>query len=556
MTLARRPRVFLLCLLCALPSFIQAQINKEELHARIADISQRAAWTHKPVLPEEVIERSWSFIGDYSRLKLMAMKLVLGIPVHLAHMGGSISQVFFWTGKTETDVPKDVTWHAIFHKWLELAFTPCGKNNNMSSRDPDVTYGIHTHICPQSNIKLHNLATGGTSSIFGEKCIVQKVNSTSVDMLLLEYTQNSLTDDILFPADAYDAQERKSLERLFRKALKMPSRPAVVMLHSYNNRYIAKFGLIADDWHNLVALHYGNVQVISVRNAVHHLWRKTGGNLTEIPAYMFDGVHLSKLGHYLWADIMISMFKRVALRVMGDLLLEATLPGVAMAPPGPLAGTADGVQLPPALQEYAANWNGMPAPLHPGNEADSDGACLVSDDLQSAAKAVSGGFKWSYDVSRQTGQRKYGFIGNQAGATLELEFDSTVNGVLGSASAEAAQKNRGNQPAGVFSGNAQVLIGYLASYSSIGKARAECSSGCTCEKVTVDAKWDSKMSQTTFFPMVVSPHRNCTIKITVLDTTKERGISRFKVSALVISTRGSMEPSKLGYAMHYNDVAR
>ena len=64
-----------------------------------------------------------------------------------------------------------------------------------------------------------------------------QVNGSSVDLLILEYTQNSLTQDIWRPDQAYGAEERQALERIFRRALGMTSRPAVVMLHSYTSKF-------------------------------------------------------------------------------------------------------------------------------------------------------------------------------------------------------------------------------------------------------------------------------------------------------------------------------
>lgn len=43
-----------------------------------------------------------------------------GLPVKVAHIGGSVSLT-----NPQTDAP-DAGWVSLFHKWLELAFTPCG----------------------------------------------------------------------------------------------------------------------------------------------------------------------------------------------------------------------------------------------------------------------------------------------------------------------------------------------------------------------------------------------------------------------------------------------
>ena len=89
-----------------------------------------------------------------------------------------------------------------------------------------------------------------------------QVNGSSVDLLILEYTQNSLTQDIWRPDQAYGAEERQALERIFRRALGMTSRPAVVMLHSYTSKFagegrgqrVIKFRILKKVQRNLFCL--------------------------------------------------------------------------------------------------------------------------------------------------------------------------------------------------------------------------------------------------------------------------------------------------------------
>ncbi len=46
--------------------------------ARMQRITQRPTWGHRYVLPEETLARALSIVGDASRIRRVAMQLVLG----------------------------------------------------------------------------------------------------------------------------------------------------------------------------------------------------------------------------------------------------------------------------------------------------------------------------------------------------------------------------------------------------------------------------------------------------------------------------------------------
>ena len=49
--------------------------------------------------------------------------------------------------------------------------------HRMSARSSHPAYTAAGHTCPHSNVHLHHHTTGGTSAIFGEKCMLQEVSS-------------------------------------------------------------------------------------------------------------------------------------------------------------------------------------------------------------------------------------------------------------------------------------------------------------------------------------------------------------------------------------------
>jgi hypothetical protein len=48
---------------------------------------------------------------------------------------------------------------------------------------------------------------------------------------------------------------------MLRKLLRLPSRPAITLMHSYSVNDNRQYGPLVEDWHNLVVQYYGNVQV-------------------------------------------------------------------------------------------------------------------------------------------------------------------------------------------------------------------------------------------------------------------------------------------------------
>ncbi|KAG1660189.1 hypothetical protein FOA52_007760 [Chlamydomonas sp. UWO 241] len=306
-----------------------------------------------------------------------------------------------------------------------------------------------------------------------------------------------MTDDIREPKKAYTAQERVSLERLVRRALSLPSRPALLLLHSYTDRLPVSFGMVAEDWHNLVAQHYGNVQVLSLRNSVYELWLNHSSVPSELGVYMDDGVHPVQLGHYLWADVLISALKAHVLRAMADLTLASLLPGATLAHPLPLAPhapnmTTAGVMepLPTFVTQYTARWSGLPDPLFEANRLLVHGRCFFEDELLAISSAASG-FEW------------------------------------------------------------------------VGRARVECTSGCTCSPLVINALWHKTHSQTAFAALRVTRHARCLLLVTTLEPGPEparQGSSKFKLTSLVVTLNASdtgafVGGEQLSEILHWNGFA-
>ncbi|KDD72119.1 hypothetical protein H632_c3839p0, partial [Helicosporidium sp. ATCC 50920] len=91
-----------------------------------------------------------------------------------------------------------------------------------------------------------------------------------------------------------------------------------------------------------------------------------------------------------------------------------------------------------------------------------------------------------------------------------------------------------------------VSLLYLKSYQHMGQARVECVKGCTCAPTVVDAHHGTPASQTYLHTFEASPHKDCRIRVTVLEGSNS-GEHKFKVIGAVLSEQpagsgGSADP--------------
>lgn len=63
----------IICILFISPPPSQASVLR-----RIREVTARHAWHHRTILPRAAVDRSFAIMGDASRLKEVALKLVLG----------------------------------------------------------------------------------------------------------------------------------------------------------------------------------------------------------------------------------------------------------------------------------------------------------------------------------------------------------------------------------------------------------------------------------------------------------------------------------------------
>ncbi len=135
---------------------------------------------------------------------------------------------------------------------------------------PDVYHTRLTYMLNSSmpasygKVSVYNGAVAGTLSTFMSACVRNHLPE-QVDLVLIEYAVNDL------PCHPFDSDQRMGFERLLRKVLNYPKRPAVVLVNTYQ-------------WFNVKGEYTGHVEadfmeygsyyglpVVSLKAAAHEL---------------------------------------------------------------------------------------------------------------------------------------------------------------------------------------------------------------------------------------------------------------------------------------------
>jgi lysophospholipase L1-like esterase len=319
-------------------------------------------WVAQPLrcmeanLPPELLARAASVPFDFTgRLARVASAMVAGAPVVATVLGGSNSG----------------TTAARKGNWWQLAML------------------LLKQAHPQSNVTVLDRSTGGSGSAWMELCLSQYV-SNPTELVLVEYAIN---DNPIAPLNS-DAT--RALERLVRRLLALPLRPAVLFVNLFQfgagGNGGNPFYNTAEHRFNEVAKYYG-LPAISLRNA---LWpalhaSKVGFHLA-ISDFMRDDTHLNSLGQRYAAQVVWGHI-RAALAVANTQRVHAPLPTNALPPPMFTGFT---------LRESTPN--ALP------NVASPSDSCYLGSSLKAlVSHPPSQGWNWTIEYSA-SGAAKPGYV--------------------------------------------------------------------------------------------------------------------------------------------------
>lgn len=219
---------------------------------------------------QEMISHSLVSMGDTTRLKKVIEKAKKGEKVNLSYIGGSITQ-----GAGATPINKECYAYKSYQHFCK-----------MFSKEEDVTY-----------IKA---GVGGTPSELGmirfERDVLRD-GKEMPDLVVVEFAVN----------DEGDETKGNSYESLVRKALNLPSQPAVILLFSvFANDYNLQERLIPIGEHL-------NLPMVSLKNAVTpQFYKKEGeGKILTKNQYFYDIYHPTNVGHTVMADSLAYLFAQV-----------------------------------------------------------------------------------------------------------------------------------------------------------------------------------------------------------------------------------------------------
>ncbi|GFR51942.1 hypothetical protein Agub_g14463 [Astrephomene gubernaculifera] len=431
-------------------------VNESRLWSRnVQGLLPSAAEWLKPVLgykfylPEINLKGSMGYLGSSIRLRQFTSDLLSGSrPLRVGVVGGSISVGEGSSRRHVTD------WFSVFSNWLGSI--------------------------AKANVTFVNGAVAGTPSSYMAMCLNVHL-PRDMDLVFLEYVWNDLYQDRLI-----NNQVVMNMERLIRRILNFPRRPAVVLMQVAivgDHMETAPFYRTSEDLEGALAAFY-DASYLSMRNALYPLavmhptagysWNET-----------FINHHPGDAGHKIMADMAAYMIQQAAISIVLN---------------------------PISYPELSVHSLPLAAPMYPGNEIPPGVVCSSG---RSFTEHVLSNLGWEWRNEGTPWKPKWGFVTYTPGSKLTLRVNTL-------------------RPAIDPTARIPVLIHYLSSYDKMGTALLTCSAGCVCDPKEVDATSERRVSQVFFAQIKASQSETCDVTVTLLQKTSSGGY-HFKVSGVVVS---------------------
>ncbi|RUS25278.1 hypothetical protein BC938DRAFT_472391 [Jimgerdemannia flammicorona] len=218
-----------------------------------------------------VLRRSVAYEGTSRRLQEKLVAAMEGNPTKFAIMGGSVS-----TGRTLKDMNE--TFHSRTFDWWNKQFPHSG--NSIVSGAKPATQSSYFAFCYAEHIPL------------------------DVDVILLEFSVN---DGSPFPnpEGAGDSGAIQAMDWLVRSLLRLPSKPAVIIISLYSFKAGEYFN--GQESH-LPVVNYYDIPYISMKNALYDYANRHPEDIR--PVLYNDGHHLSAEGHRVAAELIVHHIQR------------------------------------------------------------------------------------------------------------------------------------------------------------------------------------------------------------------------------------------------------
>ncbi|KAL4427737.1 hypothetical protein ABPG75_001826 [Micractinium tetrahymenae] len=414
--------------------------------------------------------------GDRARARRAFAKLLRGEPITAILLGGSVT---FGQGASQRGV---TDYASRVLAWINATF-------------------------PHPGHRLINSGVGGAISSYFALCTEWHAPSDS-DLVFLEFALNDI-----------NPQHRRGHERLIRKLLGYPHRPAVVELVHYKqpwgpNLPEVPFRWFNDDEYAIQAAYYC-LPHLSVRSLV---WGQMQGGyalVVFIPrcAALHDWVcryldpfgHPNEQGHRWVSELVIHWMQQQ----LDELALHALGP-----------------------EDEQAAQEELPPPMYPNNTAPATAACYMGEAVQPLVVAKDAAWEWRHEGPIE--KKKFGFISTEPGSALTLQVNASGGAPTAADGAADATANS----------TVAVTVAFLRSYEHMGQFSVECVQGCTCPPLRIDGIHEHKNSLLSMESVLVTRSEACRLKITVLtETSSPDQEHKVKVLGLFVSDQPPQELS-------------
>ncbi|EFN58310.1 hypothetical protein CHLNCDRAFT_142315 [Chlorella variabilis] len=482
----------------------------------------------EPVLTKEELRRGETYYGSGGRLNRLANKLLAGKPIKVYTLGGSV------TGGGGAS-RKGGSYVDLFFSFIQQAFPhrqacPAGRcgvlcpgdhvfvNKAIAASTAFLYATCLKHHVPEVGCRTRQQhmclrMAGGASScrlapprhgpdpvppfllsvMLGRYHMLQ-----DVDLVTLEFSVNERSEA------QFTSPERRNFEQLLRRLLQYPSRPAIIMLHHYAWWESPGDGLDRGVFYHqpegqLTELaHYYDIPTLSIRAAAYHLMA------ANIDRFRVDKVPMAGRLHRYLADN--------GTVIMGT--IPVSHPAEGLDPFFLVDGMHPGNLGHQALAELLAQ------PLVRAVwEAEAGEAVYTADRREEFRPVVKNSSGFEYLPERPKAEdfmhQKWGWRGTEPGAWAELELDTRPE----------------EEGAG---GDTVVWLAHLRSYRGMGTALIECVSGCTCAPAKLDGTWQRRASLFWMTRFIVTQHRRCRVRVTVLDEAGEFPQEGHKVTLVAV----------------------
>ena len=386
-------------------------------------------------------------------------------------------------------------WPLYFHHWLTDTF-------------------------PKANVSFHNGAVAGTKSDYMSVCHSSHIPHDT-DLVIVEYGHN----DVHHPrdGDGMDNSERRPMERLLRRLLEYPKRPALIFLNMIcwfetmwygpeTEKMKGVFYDSAEAGFSEFAWYY-SIPSSSVKAGVYPLM------LSNVSGFKVDKCcrftpeeRLNNIGQTFYSDG-VHPAGDTGARVMSELLIHL------------LIKVMDGIKISPVSEDdKKAISDPLPRPMIPGNYPSLSDRCLLGSVLVNSAVKPHNGWEWMDDRRRGSHrQPKLGYVSTSPGSIIQFKMDTRTSVEL---------------KAGEKSAPVAIGIAHLRSYEHMGRGIVSCTGGCTCSgDLTLEGlDVTRRVSQLHIHSGIKATQSSeCIVQVTVSNESGAGGGHKVKISGIFLS---------------------